>query len=90
MGNESAALAQPYEIVSVQRADPPHGSQGSNWYQYEIVQGKNKIRGYRQGSLKVVTRDVKAIVAQLNERRTGKCSRVQLVMSTPSKTNKKR
>lgn len=90
MGNESAALAQPYEIVSVRRTDPPHGGQGSSWYQYEIVQGENTIRGYRQGSLKVVTRDVEEIVAQLNERRTGKCSRVQLVMSTPSKAGKKK
>lgn len=90
MGEDSAALAQPYEIVSVRRTEPPHGGRGSNWYRYEIVQGENTIKGYRQGSLKVVTRDVEEIVAQLNQRRTGKCSRVHLVMSTPSRANKKK
>lgn len=88
MPDESSALAQPYEIVSVRKAKPPRGGKGSQWYRYEIVQGSNIIRGYRQGSLKIVTRAVEEIVTQLNERRSGRSSRVQLVMSKSTKPEK--
>ena len=70
MDNESPR--QPYEIVSVKRADPPPGAEGSAWYRYVIAQGTNTIRGDRQGNLKSVTGAVKQIVTQLNERRSGK------------------
>ena len=39
-----------------------------------ITQGSNTIQGYRQGNLKTVTGEVKAIVKQLNERQSGKRS----------------
>jgi len=34
MTDESLALEQPYEIVSVQRAEPPPGTKGSNIVTY--------------------------------------------------------
>ncbi len=84
MTHESTALEQPYEIVSVRRAEPPPGGKGSNWYRYVIAfEGTNNIHGCRQGGLKAVTREVEEIVAQLNERHLGhstKPSRVQLVL----------
>ncbi len=62
-------MAQPYEIVSVRRAEPPPGEKGSYWYRYVIAfEGTNTIQGCRQGGLKAVTRAVEEIVAQLNER----------------------
>ena len=62
-------MEQPYEIVSVRRAEPPPGGKGSNWYRYVIAfEGSNNIHGCRQGGLKAVTRAVEEIVAQLNER----------------------
>ena len=85
MHDESTPMAQPYEIVSVQKAQPPHGVEGTDWHRYIIVQGTNTIQGYRQGNLGAVTRAVKEIVAQLNERRIGKRGRVNLVMPAGSK-----
>ncbi len=76
-------MAQAYEIISIRRAKPPPGVEGSNWYQYVIAfEGSNTIHGYRQGKLRAVTRAVEEIVAQLNERHLGhlsKPSRVHLV-----------
>ncbi len=81
-------MGQPYEIVSVQRAEPPPGVEGSDWYRYVITQGSNKINGCRQGDLEAVTLAVEEIVAQLNERRLGKRGRVNLV-PTPKKNSQK-
>ncbi len=84
MTDESLALEQPYEIVSVRRAKAPAGGKGSNWYRYVIAfDGTNTIHGYRQGNLRTVTRAVEEIVAQLNERQLAHVSkprRVHLVL----------
>ena len=84
MTDESLELEQPYEIVSVRRAKPPPGTEGSNWYDYVIAfEGTNTIHGCRQGGLKAVTSAVAEIVAQLNERHLGhlsKPSRADLVL----------
>jgi len=73
-------MGQPYEIVSVQRAKHPPGTEGSNWHRYVIAfEGSNSIHGCRQGNLRVVTGAVEEIVAQLNERRLGNRGRVSLV-----------
>ena len=69
MTDESSAMAQAYEIVSVRRAKPPPGGKGSNWYRYVIAfEGTNTIHGCQQGGIKDVTKAVEEIVAQLNER----------------------
>jgi len=87
MTDESLALVQPYETVSVRRAEPPPGTEGSYWYRYVIAfEGTNTIHGCRQGGLKAVTRAVEEIVAQLNERRLSKTSRGHLVLK--KKTHK--
>lgn len=77
-------IGHPYEIVSVLRADPPPGGEGTGWHRYVICQGNNTIQGYRQGNLKTVTKAVEENVALLNERRLGKRGRVNLV-PTPKK-----
>ena len=83
-------MAQPYEIVSIRRAEPPPGGKGSNWYRYVIAfEGTNTVHGCRQGGLKAVTREVEEIVVQLNERHLGhfsKPSRVHWVLK--KKTHK--
>ncbi len=91
MTDESSATGQAYEIVSVRRAKPPPGAEGSNWYRYVIAfEGTNTIHGYRQGKLRAVTTAVEEIVAQLNERHhlghLSKASRVELVLK--KKTHK--
>lgn len=89
MTDEPSGKGQPYEIVSVQRADTPAGMEGKDWYKYVIAQGTtNTINGHRQGNLKAVTEAVEEIVGQLNERRMGKRGRVNLV-PTPKKTAQK-
>ncbi len=84
MTDESPVSGQPYEIVSVRRAKPPPGAEGSNWHRYVITQGINTIQGIRQGDLKTVTWAVEEIVGQLNARRLGRPGRVHLVL-TPKK-----
>ncbi len=69
MTDESSALEQPYEIVSVRRAEPPPGAEGSDWHRYVIAfEGRNSIHGCRQGSLNAVARAVEEMVAQMNNR----------------------
>ena len=91
MTDESSALEQPYEIVSVRRAEPPPGAEGSDWHRYVIAfEGTNSIHGCRQGGLKAVTRAVEEIVAQLNERHSRhliKSGRVNLVWPRKKKTH---
>ena len=70
-----------YEIVSIEPTEPPRGIVGTGWQCYIIQQGKNRIRGYKQGDIKAVTRAVEEIVVRLNERRYGKSGRVHLVMT---------
>ncbi len=85
MTNESSAMGQPYEIVSVKRAEPPLDESGSVWHRYVIAfEGSKTIHGYQPGNLKAVTTAVEEIVAQLNERHFGKRGRVNLV-PTPKK-----
>jgi hypothetical protein len=80
MTDEPSALEQPYEIVSVRRAKPPLGAEGSDWHRYVIAfEGKKSIHGWRQGGLRAVTRAVEEIVGQLNKRHLGKRGRVNLV-----------
>ena len=78
MSSEPPVLDDPYEVVSVRRTETPPGAEGTSWHRYEIVQGKNKIKGYRQGSREDVTEAVKEIAVRLNERRSGKRGRVKL------------
>jgi hypothetical protein len=74
-------MGQYYEIVSIERAEPPTGGKGSYWYRYVIAfEGSNSITGYRQGSLKAVTSRVVDIIAQLNERHFKKPGRANLVL----------
>ena len=77
-------MGQPYEIVSIRRAEPPSGGEGRDWYDYVIAQGSNTINGCQQGNLEAVTMAVEVIVGQLNERHMGKRGRVNLV-PTPKK-----
>jgi hypothetical protein len=87
MTDESSAVEQPYKIVSIRRAKPPPGADGSNGYRYVIAfEGTNIIHGCRQGSLKAVTRAVEETVARMNERHLGKPERAKLVLK--KKTHK--
>ena len=75
-------MAHSYQLGDIEKATAPAGCNGKDWYQYTITQGLNKITGYKQGSQRAVTKAVKQIVLDLNERRGGKKGRVHL---TPSR-----
>lgn len=78
----------PYKLVGIDRAEAPDGGTGKNWYRYTIIQGSNKIVGYRQGSRRTVTDETKLTVKELNERRAGRKGRVNLTPSPrASRTN---
>lgn len=88
MTDETPSRGRHYEIVSIQRTDPPSGMEGSNWYQYVIsFESSDTIQGYQQGTLKAVTAAVEALIAQLNERHLGKRGRVNLVPTPKKKTD---
>ncbi len=73
-------MGQCYEIVSIQRAEPPPDGKGANWYRYVIAfEGSNTITGCRQGSLKAVTSGIVEMIAQLNERHRNKRGRADHV-----------
>ena len=84
MPDNTQSPVQTYEIVSVNRSDPPSGMDGDDWHRYVIAQGHNTIEGYRQGKPRAVKKAVEEIVAQVNERHMGKRGRVNLV-PTPKK-----
>ena len=77
-------MGQPFEIVSVRRAEPPRDGKGPNWHRYVIAfEGTNNIHGCRQEGLKAVTRAVEEMVAQMNNRhlnRAIKPSRVDITL----------
>jgi hypothetical protein len=80
MTDEPSAMGQPYELVSIQRAEPPPDGKGANWYRYVIAfDGADTISGCRQGSLKAVTSGVAEMIAQLNERHRKKPGRADHV-----------
>jgi hypothetical protein len=88
MASNTESTIRPYEIVSVDPADPPDGMDGDDWFCYVISQGNNKIEGFRQGKPRAVKKAVEEIVAQVNERHMGKRGRVNLV-PTPKPAAKK-
>jgi len=82
-----AVLPDHYELDQIEKAKAPNGGDGKDWFRYIIKQGKNRITGYRQGSQRTVTKAVKQIVLDLNERRGGKKGRVHLTPSRKKAAN---
>lgn len=75
-----AELADPFEFVSVASAKAPGGTNGGNWFRYEISQGPNRIVGFRAGNEDGVTEHVRLMVLRLNERRWHRRGRVHVVL----------
>ncbi|MBM4196053.1 MAG: hypothetical protein FJ197_02995 [Gammaproteobacteria bacterium] len=67
-----SAQPEPFRLVAIERAEPPLGAAGKNWYRYTIRQGVNAINGYLQGTQTGVKHSAEQIVGQLNERRAGR------------------
>jgi hypothetical protein len=67
-----------YHLLSIDNANAPSGSDGSDWVRYRIAQGSNVITGYRRGSLSNVSEHIETVVSGLNERRLVRRGRVNL------------
>lgn len=78
---------EPYELVSVQKSAPPAGSDGNDWFSYQIAQGTNTIIGYRQGTRTAIEAALKETVVALNERRSPRRGRVQLTQTRRPKAS---
>ena len=72
----SSPKGKPFKLSSVLKAEPPAGTDGSDWHRYEIAHGSRTMVGYRQGSRQSVKVAIEIMVVHLNERRVGK-GRVQ-------------
>ncbi|MDH4110031.1 MAG: hypothetical protein OEW35_17225 [Gammaproteobacteria bacterium] len=78
-------MNEAYELISIEPAEAPANTTGSNWCRYQIGQGTNRIYGFRQGDLPSITESIEELVLRLNERRGGKLRRVHLQMSNSVK-----
>jgi hypothetical protein len=62
-------VPRPFELVSVEKTDSPRGGgSGDTWYNYVLDNGRSKIVGTQQGSLKSVTAYATQYAAELNAR----------------------
>ena len=69
---KSSGQPEAFRLVAIERAEPPNGAAGKNWFRYTIRQGGNAINGYLQGTANGVKTAAELIVGQLNERRAGR------------------
>lgn len=85
--SKQTILPDTYQLDHIEKASAPAGCDGKDWFRYTITQGLNTITGYKQGSQRAVTKAVKQIVVDLNERRGGKKGRVHLTPSRKKAAN---
>lgn len=57
-----------FNVVSVEKTDPPSGCDGDDWYQYVIERGRSTIVGARRGTLRAVKAHAVAYANDLNAR----------------------
>jgi len=57
-----------YQVVTVEKADPPEGLIGGNWYRYVIELEGQSIVGVRRGTLKQVTEHAKECAENMSNR----------------------
>lgn len=57
-----------YEVVTVEKTNPPEGANGGNWYRYVIELEGQSIVGNRRGTLKQVTEYAKECAENMSNR----------------------
>ena len=57
-----------YQVVTVEKTEPPQGMPDGNWYRYVIGQGKSQIEGLKLGSLQTVKEHAQIMAEDLNSR----------------------
>lgn len=61
-----------YEVVSIEKTEPPAGAEGSDWYRYVVKSPRSTITGSRRGSRQQVRRHAEDFAAELNARADGR------------------
>ncbi len=74
MESEDSIIDEKYQVVSVEKCDPPQGMEAGSWYRYVIGQGRSKIEGVKLGTLQAVTEHAHTMVDDLNTRAARKGS----------------
>lgn len=57
-----------YQVVKVEKMDPPEGASGGNWYRYVIELEGQTIVGSRRGTQKQVTEYAKECAENMSSR----------------------
>jgi hypothetical protein len=81
---DAVAHNDPFQLVAVERCEPPHDGASGAWCQYTIAQGDNVITCIRKGSRTMVNDAAREIVTVLNDRRADRRGRVHLVIKGKS------
>ena len=75
MPNQASSVAsqmglqiQQYKVTSCEKAEPPTGAEGKNWYRYVVDNGRSQITAYCQGTKKQVNAHTSDFVEKLNAR----------------------
>lgn len=68
---EATTKVAKYQVVSVEKIEPPEGMPEGSWHRYIIGHGRSQIEGLKPGTLKAVTLHAETVASDLNER-TGK------------------
>lgn len=63
-------LRCPYEVASVEEAAMPDGGEGSNWCRYVLSSGRDRISGFRRGTVEEVAAYATVCVEDINLRST--------------------
>lgn len=71
----------PYSLESLISCDPPFQTEGCNWFQYKISQGRNIITGYKCGDYAHVLESVEVNIDRLNQRQKGKFGNMNIPKS---------
>jgi hypothetical protein len=58
----------PYEVILVEKAAMPTGTEGDDWYRYVLSSGGSPITGFHRGSLAEVKEYAAHCVEELNLR----------------------
>ncbi len=64
-------LRQRYQVVSVEEAKMPGGTEGTDWCRYVLSCGTSRVNGLRRGSLEEVNDYASHCVEELNQRSAG-------------------
>ena len=65
---EKYSRDQKYQVVRVEKTDPPSGGGNGNWYRYVIERGSAQLTGQKPGSRKEVAAFAEQYAADLNDR----------------------